>query len=145
MCALKTVVLITADDKSEINIMSIKSFFFKCKDKKFDKKLTCFEILAETAKKINVYDLINYLNMNMIIWNEKLKTSNLLNWDINDSIFLIKIINNLLKIFNNQQSWFNKIKYQCENHFKICKILNIENSDVLKLFRMRLSTAFHFW
>ena len=125
--------------------MSIKSFFFKYKDKKFNKKSTCFETLAETVKKISVYDLINYFNVNMIVWNEKLKTSDLLNWNINDSVFLIKVISNSLKVFNNQQLWFNKIKYQHEDHFKICKILNIENLNMLKLSEMRFSTAFHFW
>ena len=124
--------------------MSIKLFFFKCKDKKSE-KLTCFKILAETAEKISVYDLINYLNTNTIIWNEKLKTSDLLNQDTNDSASLIKVISNSLKVFNDQQLWFDKIKYQHEDHLKICKILNIENSDVSKLLKMRLSTAFHFW
>ena len=142
-CALETVALITADDKSEINIMSIKLSFFKHKDKKSEKSMH-FETLTETAKKISVYDSINYLNVNMIVWNEKLKTSDLLNQDTNDSAFLIKVISNSLKVFNDQQSWFNKIKYQHENHFKICKNLNIENLNVLKLLEMRLSIAFHF-
>ena len=139
LCALETVALIIVNNESEINIMSIKLFLFKCKDKKSDQKSMCFETLAETVKKISVYDLINYLNVNIIVWNEKL------NWDTNDSVFLIKIISDSLKVFNNQQSWFDKIKYQHKNHLKICKILNIENSDVSKLFEMRLSTAFHFW
>ena len=145
LCVLETVVLIIADDESEINIMSIKLFLFKHKDKKFDKKSMCFEILAETAEKISVYNSINYLNADIIVWNKKLKTSDLSNQDANDSVFLIKIINDSLKIFNNQQSWFNKIKYQHEDHFKICEILNIKNFNVSKLFEMRLSTVFHFW
>jgi len=64
--ALETVVLIITDDESEINITSIKSFFFKYKDKKSEKSMY-FETLAETVKKISVYDLINYLNVNMIV------------------------------------------------------------------------------
>ena len=143
--ALEIIALIITDDKSEINITSIKLFFFKHKDKKSDEKSMHFETLAETAKKISVYDSINYLNTNTIIWNEKLKTSDLLNQDTNDSASLIKVISNSLKAFNNQQSWFNKIKYQCEDYLKICKILNIENLNVPKLSEMRLSTAFHFW
>ena len=145
MCVLEIVALITADDESEINIISIKLFLFKCKDKKSDQKSMCFKTLAETAEKISVYNSINYLNTNMIVWNKKLKTSDLLNQDTNDSVFLIKVISNSLKVFNNQQLWFDKIKYQHEDHLKICKILNIENSDVSKLLRMRLSTIFHFW
>ena len=125
--------------------MSIKLFFFKHKNKKSDQKLMYFETLAEIAKKINVYDSINYLNVNMIIWNKKLKTSDLSNWDANDSVSLIKIISNSLKVFDNQQLWFNKIKYQHKNHLNVCEILNIENLDVSKLFKMRLSTIFHFW
>ena len=108
--ALEAVALIITDDESEINIMPIKLFFFKHKDKKSEKS-TCFETLAGTVKKISVYDLINYLNMNIIVWNKKLKTSDLSNQDTNDSAFLIKIISNSLKIFNDQQSWFDKIKY----------------------------------
>ena len=100
---LETVAPIITDDESEINIMPIKSSLFKCKDKKF-KKSTCFETLAETAKKISIYDSINYLNMNIIVWNKKLKTSNLSNQDANDSVFLIKVISDSLKVFNNQQS-----------------------------------------
>ena len=67
MYVLETVALITADDKSEINIMSIKSSFFKHKNKKFNQKSTHFETLAETVKKISVYDSINYLNTNTIV------------------------------------------------------------------------------
>ena len=143
--ALETVASVITDDESEINITSIKSSFFKHKDKKFDQKSTHFEILAETAKKINIYNSIDYLNTDTIIWNKKLKTSDLSNQDANDSVFLIKIISDSLKIFNDQQSWFNKIKYQHKNHLKICKILNIENLNISKLFKIRLSTAFHFW
>ena len=145
MHVLEIIVLIITNNESEINITSIKLSLFKCKDKKSDQKSTCFETLAETAEKISVYDLINYLNMNMIVWNEKLKTSDLLNWDTNDSVFLIKVISDSLKIFNDQQLWFDKIKYQHENHLKICEILNIENFNVSKLFEMRLNTTFHFW
>jgi hypothetical protein len=46
--------------------MSIKLFFFKCKDKKFEKSM-CFKTLAETVKKISVYDSINYFNVNIIV------------------------------------------------------------------------------
>ena len=76
--------------------------FFKHKNKKSDQKSIHFEILTETVKKISVYDSINYLNMNTIVWNEKLKTSDLLNQNTNDSVFLIKIISNSLKIFDDQ-------------------------------------------
>ena len=67
MHVLKIVALIITNDKSEINIMSIKSFLFKHKDKKSDKKSMCFETLAKTVKKISVYDLINYLNVDTIV------------------------------------------------------------------------------
>ena len=66
MCVLETVASVIADDESEINIMSIKLFLFKHKDKKFEKSM-CFETLAEIMKKISIYDSINYLNVNMIV------------------------------------------------------------------------------
>jgi len=143
--ALEAVAPVTADDESETNTTPTKPSPSKRKGKKSDQKPTRFETLAGTAEKTSVYDSINYLNADTIVWNEELKASDLPNRGANDPAPLIKVTSDSLKAFDDQQSWFDKIKYQREDHLKACEILNIENPDVPKLPGMRLSTAFHFW
>ncbi len=95
---------------------------------------------------LSVYNSIQYLKINDIIWNDELKKSELSSSDEISALALIIIfIEKLVKAFNNQQQWFNNIKYQQENYLKICTALEIINSDVSKILRMRFNVVLQFW
>src|SRR6266496_5060560 len=87
--ALEAVAPVTADDESETNTTPTKPSPSKRKGKKSDQKPTRFETLAGTAEKTSVYDSINYLNADTIVWNEELKASDLPNRGANDPAPLI--------------------------------------------------------
>ena len=47
--------------------------------------------------------------------------------------------------FNCQQTWFDNILYQRENHEETCKCLAIENSDISKISEMWHVIKLYFW
>jgi hypothetical protein len=92
---------------------------------------------AEDLKELNIFDEAQYLDADSINWQHEM--------DSEEPSALIIPTEASIKSFQKQQSWFDNVLYQRENHAEACKHLDIPNPDIPRMKGMRPSVVLKFW
>ena len=93
----------------------------------------------------SIFNDLAYYISELMLWMQKLNATINIKMFTSLSFILLTLIKKTIKKFNKQQKYLNNIFYQCKNHIKACKKLDIMNSEVLWILDIYFFIILKFW